>query len=115
MNEVTILTPDGDIIAVDLGIVRIVTALWDAGVDTQACCEGHDDHGDPLPWVYIPPWAAKDLPTPPEPLALEPIGIFGAVRLTASPGTHPHAARAAMLDFARSLDRHDMRRHHEKT
>ena len=105
MNEVTILTPDGSIIAVDLGIVRIITALWAAGVDTQACCEGHDDHGDPLPWVYVPPWDAGDLPTPPEPLALEPIGIFGAVMLTAVDGTDREAARSAMLDFARSLGR----------
>lgn len=40
--------------SVDKGIRNLVVGLRAWGVDTDASCEGHRNHGAPFPWVDVP-------------------------------------------------------------
>jgi hypothetical protein len=62
-NEIDSLAPEGRETAVDLGIVRAVKTLRDAGVETTQSCEGGEGHSMAEPTVRFigeagAPWKA---------------------------------------------------------
>lgn len=40
---------------IDAGIIESVAAINLLGINTDASCEGHTDHGSPAPWIDISP------------------------------------------------------------
>lgn len=46
-------TVDGQGRGIDLGIMGVVLYLNVHGIKTTMSCEGHLDHGEPFPWVWI--------------------------------------------------------------
>jgi hypothetical protein len=46
-------TADGQGRPIDLGIMGVVLYLNVHGIRTTSSCEGHTDHGNGLPWVWI--------------------------------------------------------------
>jgi hypothetical protein len=50
-NRVTtnLRSPDGLDIAIDRGLAPVIQRLWEAGIDTLACCEGRGPDHEDLP------------------------------------------------------------------
>jgi hypothetical protein len=46
-------TVDGQGRRIDLGIMGVVLYLNVHGIFTTFSCEGHVDHGEPFPWVWV--------------------------------------------------------------
>ncbi|HWS85052.1 MAG TPA: hypothetical protein VN207_12430 [Ktedonobacteraceae bacterium] len=51
--EQVALTTDALGKRIDIGIMGLVLALNAYGIKTTASCEGHLDHGNPYPWVWV--------------------------------------------------------------
>lgn len=60
LTETFSRTTDAIGCSIDEGILETVVALNAVGINTQASCEGHLDHGTAAPWVHI--GAADALP-----------------------------------------------------
>ena len=52
---------DGIGTPIDAGIIDVVVGLNAVGVNTQASCEGHLDHGNAHPWIRIGAPSVDDL------------------------------------------------------
>jgi hypothetical protein len=46
-------TVDGQGRPIDLGIMGVVLYLNVHGIRTTFSCEGHLDHGEPFPWIWV--------------------------------------------------------------
>lgn len=51
--DIVARTVDGQGRRIDLGIMGVVLGLNAHNVKTTFSCEGHLDHGNPYPWVWI--------------------------------------------------------------
>lgn len=54
-------TVDGQGRRIDLGIMGAVLYLNVHGIRTTFSCEGHLDHGEPFPWIWIDKGSEKPL------------------------------------------------------
>jgi len=52
--DVVARTVDGMGKRIDTGIMGVVLGLNAHGIRTTMSCEGHLDHGNPYPWVWVP-------------------------------------------------------------
>lgn len=41
--QAPVLTPDGNLALIDIGMLKICQELWSLGVQTSDCCQGSDD------------------------------------------------------------------------
>lgn len=103
--DVVARTVDGQGRRIDLGIMAVVLGLNAHGIRTTFSCEGHLDHGEPFPWVWVD--KASELPL--NRLAKQFGGslkvrkIFDdTYQLTCSTGTLPEK-QAEMMTFAEFL------------
>lgn len=103
--DIVARTVDGQGRRIDLGIMGVVLGLNAHGIKTIFSCEGHLDHGNPYPWVWIDAESAESL----EQLVKDFGGSLvvnqlfdDTLELTCSVGNLPDE-QAEMLHFAEYL------------